>query len=119
MRAALIKAYGEPPEVVTAERPEPAEGEELVAVEVAGLNPVDLAIASGKFDAGSPSLPYVAGLEGIVHTRQNKSKQAGLMSAVEGRERVFIAAGHAREQAFVGLGAVIGHRRGPWLFGVA
>jgi NADPH2:quinone reductase len=65
MRAALIKAYGEPPEVVTAERPEPAEGEELVAVEVAGLNPVDLAIASGKFDAGRPSLPYVAGLEGI------------------------------------------------------
>jgi NADPH2:quinone reductase len=38
---------------------------EIVEVIVAGINPVDLAIASGKFDAGAPPLPYTPGTEGI------------------------------------------------------
>ncbi|MBK5111079.1 MAG: zinc-binding dehydrogenase [Thermoleophilia bacterium] len=65
MRAAVINSYGEPPVVETIERPEPGNGQEAVAIEIAGLNPVDLAIASGTFDAGQPPVPYVTGREGI------------------------------------------------------
>lgn len=73
MRAARITAYGEPPELRDVDDPgapgpyaESAVGPaEVVEVLVAGINPVDLAIASGKFDAGAPPLPYTPGLEGI------------------------------------------------------
>src|SRR5437763_3931248 len=64
MRAAVIERYGEPP--VLRDVPEPkADGAILVEVIAAPLNPVDISIASGKFYAGSPPTPYVAGGEGI------------------------------------------------------
>ena len=73
MRAAQVTTYGEAPELIEIEAPgEPgafggsqAGPAEIVDVLVAGINPVDLAIASGKFDAGAPPLPYVPGIEGI------------------------------------------------------
>lgn len=76
MRAARIGAYGDWPEVIGTDPPgdpgpygETAAGPaEVVEVLIAGLNPVDLAIASGKFDAGAPPLPYTPGLEGIGRT---------------------------------------------------
>jgi len=64
VRAAVIERYGEPP--VLRDVPEPkVDGASLVEVIAAPLNPVDLSIASGKFYAGSPPTPYVAGGEGI------------------------------------------------------
>lgn len=76
MKAAQITAYGAPPDLVEIEAPgapgpcgESIAGPaEIVEVLIAGLNPVDLAIASGKFDAGAPPLPYVPGIEGIGRT---------------------------------------------------
>ena len=69
MRAAVIERYGEPP--VLRDVPEPkADGTSLVEVTAAPLNPVDISIASGKFYAGSPPTPYVAGGEGIGRLRQ-------------------------------------------------
>lgn len=76
MKAAQITSYGEPPELVEIDPPaEPGPyGEslagpaEVVDVVIAGINPLDLAIASGKFDAGAPPLPYVPGNEGIGRT---------------------------------------------------
>lgn len=76
MKAAQITEHGTPPQVIDIEAPgEPglfggstAGPAEVVEVVIAGLNPVDLAIASGKFDAGAPPLPYVPGLEGIGRT---------------------------------------------------
>ncbi len=65
MRAAVITAYGEPPTVIDTEPPEASDEAELVEVEIAGLNPVDIAIASGKFDLGAPPLPYVTGKEAV------------------------------------------------------
>jgi NADPH2:quinone reductase len=50
---------------VDIEPPEIGDGRVGVDVELAGINPVDLAIASGRFDAGAPPLPYTPGLEGI------------------------------------------------------
>jgi NADPH2:quinone reductase len=65
LRAARITEYGGSPSVVEIEPPEIGEGRVEVEVELAGINPVDLAIASGRFDAGAPPLPYTPGLEGI------------------------------------------------------
>lgn len=66
MRAALIPEVGAPPELV--ERDEP-EGELVVDVTAAPLNPVDLSIAAGTFYAGPPFVvPYVPGVEGVGRT---------------------------------------------------
>jgi NADPH2:quinone reductase len=45
--------------------PQAGEGESVVEVRAAGLNPVDVAISSGRFYAGRPPLPSVAGREGV------------------------------------------------------
>ena len=68
MRAALISEYGQVPEIAEARLPEAGNGQVPVEVELAGLNPVDIAIASGKVDAGAPERPYTPGLAGIGRT---------------------------------------------------
>jgi NADPH2:quinone reductase len=70
MRAAVIERYGEAP--VLRELPEPkADAASLVEVTAGALNPADISIASGKFYAGSPPLPYVPGGEGVGRLLQN------------------------------------------------
>ena len=66
MRAAVIGAAGEAPELV-ADYAEP-EAEVVVEVTAAPLNPVDISIASGRFYAGPPNAPYVPGVEGVGRT---------------------------------------------------
>jgi NADPH:quinone reductase-like Zn-dependent oxidoreductase len=61
MRAAEIRAYGEPP--VLGERPRP---EASVPVRAAGLNPIDIRLASGTLPGRARDLPYVPGSEAIV-----------------------------------------------------
>ncbi len=64
MRAAVLHGYGVPR---ADDFPEPQAGDGQVVVDVlaAGLNPVDVAISAGRFYAGKPPLPSVAGREGI------------------------------------------------------
>jgi NADPH2:quinone reductase len=64
MEAAILKALGATPEFGEFEEPRP-EGQALVEVSVAGLNPVDRTIASGKFPGREPPLPSVPGVEGV------------------------------------------------------
>lgn len=45
--------------------PVAGEGQALVEVRAAGVNPVDLAISAGRYFAGKPALPCVAGREGV------------------------------------------------------
>ena len=59
MRAAQIVELGKPPEVVEVQRDGPIE---IVAV---ALNPLDLAVAAGRFYGGHPPLPYVPGCEAV------------------------------------------------------
>lgn len=70
MRAAVIERYGEPPVVRDVPEPKP-DGAGLVEVTAGALNPVDISIANGKFYAGSPPTPYVAGGEGVGRPLQN------------------------------------------------
>jgi NADPH2:quinone reductase len=64
MRAAVLHEYGVPS---VDEFEEPSAGPEQAVVDVlaAGLNPVDTAICAGRFYAGKPPLPSVAGREGV------------------------------------------------------
>ena len=68
MRAALIRAFGEPKDVVElADVPEssgPAAGEVLVGVEYAPVNMNDLYLIQGAFPV-RPSLPSIVGNEGV------------------------------------------------------
>ena len=59
MRAALVTELGRPP--IVGEAPEPS-GPSLEVL-AAALNPIDRAVAAGKFYGGHPPLPYVPGCE--------------------------------------------------------
>jgi NADPH:quinone reductase-like Zn-dependent oxidoreductase len=64
MRAAVLQEYGVP---VPGEFEEPSAeaGQAVADVLGAGVNPVDVAICAGRFYAGKPPLPSVAGREGV------------------------------------------------------
>jgi NADPH:quinone reductase len=62
MRAALLEELGRPPE--PREVHDPAGDGVLVEVLAVPLNPLDLAVGSGRFYGGHPPLPYVPGCEG-------------------------------------------------------
>lgn len=65
MRAAILRQYGQPPEIGDFDDPAASDGAEVVDVLAAGLNPVDLLKSSGHFYGGNPPLPSVTGTEGI------------------------------------------------------
>jgi NADPH2:quinone reductase len=68
VRAAQITELGAAPAV--ADIPEPdADGRELVDVLAVALNPLDLAVAAGRFYGGHPPLPYVPGCEAVARLR--------------------------------------------------
>ena len=65
VRAAILRDHGQTPEVADADEPTASEGETVVGVLAAGLNPIDLRIASGTLAARRPQLPAVVGSEGV------------------------------------------------------
>src|SRR5215213_6539570 len=65
MRAAILTEYGKTPEIGDFDEPTAADGNEVVDVLAAGMNPVDVLKASGHFYGGNPPLPSVTGTEGI------------------------------------------------------
>jgi NADPH:quinone reductase-like Zn-dependent oxidoreductase len=64
MRAAVLHEYGVP-SAGQFEEPVAGPGQAVIEVLAAGLNPVDVAICAGRFYAGKPPLPSVAGREGV------------------------------------------------------
>ena len=65
MRAAVLGEIGGVPAVGEFNDPSGDEDGVLIDVSVAGMNPVDIIIASGKMPRVQPDPPAVAGLEGI------------------------------------------------------
>jgi len=59
VRAAQIAELGKPPESVE------LEGEGPIEIVAVALNPLDLAVAAGRFYGGHPLLPYVPGCEAV------------------------------------------------------
>ena len=64
MRAAVLTEYGVP-HAGDFDEPVPSDGQAVVEVSAAGLNPVDVTISAGRFYAGKPPLPSVCGREGV------------------------------------------------------
>lgn len=77
MRAARVEEVGGSPRAAEAADPEPAGGEALIEVTAAPLNPIDLAIAAGRFYGGVPEVPYVPGMEGVGRVLEGDSQAAG------------------------------------------
>jgi NADPH:quinone reductase-like Zn-dependent oxidoreductase len=65
VRAAVLQTRGEPPQPGEFRDPEPAGENPVLDVLVAGVNPIDLAIAAGKVPAREREHPSVPGLEGV------------------------------------------------------
>lgn len=62
--AAVLTAPGTP-RFASFDEPSAGEGQAVVDVAVAGMNPVDITIAAGRFAHLKPSFPCVAGREGV------------------------------------------------------
>ena len=77
MRAAVLREVGAAPQ--PGELPEPSRsgGEALIEVHAAALNPIDIAIGSGRFYAGPPQVPYAPGREGVGRVREADSLAGG------------------------------------------
>jgi NADPH2:quinone reductase len=95
VRAAILSAYGQPPEVGERQEPQGDAGTAVVELAAAALNPADLAIASGSFPAGSPPLPYVPGIEGVGRVVRSSRFAPGTRVWASGR-----GLGVARDGAF-------------------
>ena len=65
MRALILHEHGAIPEMGDFEEPEGGDGQEVVDVSAASLNPVDIAMASGSFYGGATPLGSVVGREGV------------------------------------------------------
>lgn len=65
MRAAVVREAGAVPAVEDVGEPVRGDGQALVEVLAAPVNPIDLSIAAGRFYAGPPQTPYVPGTEGV------------------------------------------------------
>lgn len=65
LQALVISDIDTSPSVGDLRKPEPELGESLLAVVAAPLNPIDIWVASGRFFAGHPPVPYVPGVEAV------------------------------------------------------
>ena len=88
MRAAFVEELGRRPALREAGEPEGGHGEVLVEITAAPLNPIDLSIASGRFYAGAPEMPYIPGVEGLGRVLEGGHLDRGA--------RVYVEAGGGR-----------------------
>ena len=72
MRAAILHAYGEPPQPGEFEEPEADTGQVVVDVAAAALHHLDLLKATGTFYLGPPPLPSVPGTDGVGRTKDGR-----------------------------------------------
>src|SRR5690349_22060188 len=64
MRAATVTEYGATPGVAEIPTPEPGEGQILIRLRAAGMNPMDLWLASGAWKPMPATFPMVLGADG-------------------------------------------------------
>jgi NADPH2:quinone reductase len=72
VKAAILREYGQTPEPDEFPVPDEANGAQVVRVAAAGMNPVEIAIASGGFYGFRPELPSIVGREGVGTTADGR-----------------------------------------------
>jgi NADPH:quinone reductase len=77
VRAALVEQIGQPPVVGEAAEPQRGEGQALVQVTAAAINPIDISISLGKFYGGTPDVPYVMGREAVGRVVEGEALDPG------------------------------------------
>lgn len=77
MRAARVEEIGRRPVPGEAPEPERGEGEALVEISAAPINPIDLSTAAGRYPGGSPQAPYTPGREGVGRVLEGSRFAAG------------------------------------------
>lgn len=92
--------------MTTLTEPVAGEGQTLIAVEAAALNPVELRVASGRMPGAS--VPYVPGLEGVGRVVESSSFPAGARVRFENHLPGFGKDGSLRELALADDEAVVG-----------
>jgi len=65
VKAALIREIGGLPEPAEVDAPARDSGRALVEIHAVPLNPIDIALATGKHYLGPPRTPYIPGSEGV------------------------------------------------------
>jgi NADPH2:quinone reductase len=78
VKAALIREIGGLPEVGETDPPERDSGRALVEIHAVSLNPIDIALATGKHYLGPPKTPYIPGSEGVGVVLEAGSLDAGV-----------------------------------------
>jgi NADPH:quinone reductase len=104
VRGAVIDEIGQPPSIRDVEEPTRGAGEALIRVTAAAINPLDLAIASGRYYGGSPETPFVSGTEGVGMVIEADSVAAGTRVRFEARSGRY---GSLAERALAGEDTLI------------
>jgi len=107
MRAAQISSLGGPPSVAELPEPEAAGDDVVVEVLASALNPIDLAVAGGRFFAGHPPLPYVPGAEAVGRVLHGPGLAAGSLVYLSGAGFGTARAGGLAEQASAPAAAAV------------
>lgn len=75
--AAVIPAFGRPPEAMAMPTPQAGPGRSVVRLRAAGVNPVDLAIGAGRFYMALPDPPFIAGVEAVGEVVESDAHRVG------------------------------------------
>ena len=81
MRAATVTEYGATPVVTEIPTPEPGRGQVLVKLRAAGMNPMDLWLASGAWKPMPATFPMVLGADGAGVAKSLAKVRRGTPSA--------------------------------------
>ena len=82
MRAAVLSELGGTPRLDDHPAPAPSAGQALLEVVATPLNPIDLAVGSGRYYGGHPPLPYVPGVETVARVLESQHHPAGTLAWV-------------------------------------
>jgi NADPH2:quinone reductase len=77
MRGALVEQLGTLPVCRDVDEPTRGQGQTLIEVSAAPVNPIDLSTAAGTYPGGSPDTPYVTGREGVGRVLESDTLAAG------------------------------------------
>jgi NADPH:quinone reductase-like Zn-dependent oxidoreductase len=86
VRAALVEQIGQAPVVGEVAEPQRGEGQALVQITAAAINPVDISTSLGKFYGGSPAVPYVMGREAVGRVIEGDRLEPGTQIWFQGTE---------------------------------